>query len=194
MTTKTTKTEAPEDTEAPEVSESADLDTLASEPSFLTLESGFEVNVVRLKTRQLFKLLKVITRGVGPVLSNLSFSQETSTEEFTSTLLTAVLLAIPEAEDESIEFIRGMVEPANLIERPKSKPEKEVNAGLELELDDALTDNPELEDTVAIIERVIRVEAPHIQALGKRLAVLLRAQQMSTTAKQSASSLNSEKS
>lgn len=161
-----------------------DIDTLASEPVPVTLESGTEIEIVRLKTRQLMKLLKIITSGAASVLGELSFSADMDPEEFTGNLIGAVILAIPEAEDETIEFLQTMVAPKGLIVDPRTKPEQEVNIGLEDALRAELQ-NPELEDLVTILEQIFRNEGPHILALGKRLAVLLAVQKKAATAKAS---------
>ena len=183
-------------TPAPEpetsVAVSKDIDTIASEPVPLALESGFKINVERLRTRQTMKLLKILTAGAGDVLGTLRFSEDADTAEFTGQLLGAMLLAIPDAEEETVAFIRAMVNPRDLIEDARSKPEKEVNENLLAALDAEL-ENPELGDLVTIVEQIVKNEAPHILALGKRLALLLNVQQKSETAKQSASSKKSTK-
>lgn len=135
------------------------------------LSDGTSVIVNRLKTRETMKLLKILTRGAGYALRELSLDPEEP--DFAESLLLSMAFAIPEAAEETIEFVRVMVTPADLIQKPKSKPEKEVNAGLEDALDELL-DNPEIEDLMAIVTRVIQVEAPHIEALGKRLGLLLK--------------------
>lgn len=164
-----------------------DIDTLASEPTQLTLTSGIKIKVVRLKTRQLMKLLKILTSGAGSVLGSLKFSADMDPKEFTGSLIGAVILSIPEAEDETIDFIQTMVESDGLIVDPKSKPEKESNFELEKALRIEL-DNPELEDLTIILEEIVRNEAPHILALGKRLGQMLSAQKLSGTSKPNASS------
>lgn len=169
-----------------------DIDTIASEPTSLTLESGLEIKVERLKTRALMSLLKILTRGAAEVLGTIRFGNDTSQEEFTGQLIGAVILAIPEAEDETIEFINRMVSPAGVKDGRLSKADIQRNVELEMRLRDELKD-PELEDLVTIISEIITNEAPHMLALGKRLAVLLRAQQTSEAAKQSASSENDSK-
>ncbi len=146
-------------------------DTAVSTEGPLVLSNGLKVDVNRLKTRETMKLLKIITRGAGYALSSLDLSGDNS--EFAEALIVSVVLAIPEAENETIEFIQAMVRPTELVANPKSKPEKEVNAQIEDQLVEALQ-NPELEDLVSIITRVVHVEAPHIQALGKNLALLLK--------------------
>lgn len=169
-----------------------DIDTLASEPVAVRLESGTEILIERLKTRQLMRLLKIITRGAGDILGDLNFSADMEAEEFTGQLLGAVVLSIPEAEEETIDFIKTMVLPANLIADPKSKPEKEINMERMVALSNEL-DNPELDDLVTILEQIITNEAQHMLALGKRLAVLLKLQQKFTPAKRSVSSKKSSK-
>ncbi len=169
-----------------------DIDTIASEPIPLTLESGFEIKVERLKTRALMSLLKILTRGAAEVLSTIRFGDDTSQEEFTGQLIGAVILAIPEAEDETIEFINRMVTPAGLKQGNLSKSDIQSNVELESRLREELRD-PELEDLMTIVTEIVTNEAPHILALGKRLAVLLRAQQTSEAAKQSASSKKDSK-
>lgn len=169
-----------------------DIDTIVSEGTPLTLMSGFEIVVERLRTRQLMSLLKILTRGAGSVLGELRFSSDMDPQEFTGNLIGAVLLSIPEAEDETVEFINRMVSPAGLKEGRLTKDEILSNDDLEQELRSQLS-NPELEDLLTIMEQVITNEAPHILALGKRLAALLKVQTLSTTAKQSSSSKSVKK-
>lgn len=169
-----------------------DIDTIASEGTPLALESGLEITVERLRTRQLMALLKILTRGAGAILSEIRFSADTDAEEFTGQLLGAVILSIPEAEDETIEFLNKMVSPSGLREGRLTAADIEANDALITQLRKEM-DNPELEDLVTVVEQIIRNEGPHILALGKRLAVLLKAQQTSTTAKQRASSKSATK-
>jgi len=170
-----------------------DTDTLEAEPTLLALESGTSIKVERLKTRGLMALLKILTRGAAEVLPTLKFDVETSTEEFAGQLIGAIVLAIPEAEDETVEFINRMVSPANLHEGAKlTKVQQAENAQLDAELRLELVD-PEIDDLVTILEQIIKVEAPHIVALGKRLALLLQVQRTSAVAKQGASSKASSK-
>jgi len=169
-----------------------DIDTIAAEATPITLESGLEIKVERLKTRALMSLLKILTRGAAEVLGQLRFSEDTSQEEFTGQLIGAVILAIPEAEDETIEFINRMVSPAGIKEGRLSKDDIHKNVLLEERLRAELKD-PELEDLLTIVQEIVRVEAPHILALGKRLGALIQAQRPSAAEKQSASSANGSK-
>jgi hypothetical protein len=149
-----------------------DPDTKAEvEGGPITLSNGVKVDINRLKTRETLKLLKIITKGAGYALGAIDLSGDT--EDATQSLLIAVLMAVPEAEEETIDFVRALVAPAELISNPKSKAEKEINNDIIAKLVEA-TDNPELEDLVDIITAVVKAEAPHIQALGKRLGLLLK--------------------
>ncbi len=165
-----------------------DIDIIAADPTPLTLESGFEIHIERLRTRALMSLLKILTRGAAEVLPSLRFGEDVSQEEFTGQLLAAIVLAIPEAEEETIAFVNRMVTPAGLVTEGRlTKQDVINNAQLEEELRAQLND-PELSDLVTILSQIITVEAPHIIALGNQLGALLRVQQISATAKQSASS------
>jgi hypothetical protein len=139
----------------------------------IALSTGREVQVVRLQTRQLFRLLKVLTHGGAEALiRTLDFSKPT--EVFTQQLLMMVLFSIPDAENEAISFIQAMVRPKGI-----APPEVKRRTKKEVEDDDAAFDavrrelfNPPIEDTISIIEVVIRQESEDIQSLGKRLTGL----------------------
>jgi hypothetical protein len=161
--------------------ENPEIEALDPQPTSLALSSGTKIEVERLRTRQLMKLLRILTRGAGDLLGSLSINGETSTEEFAGQLIGAVVISIPEAEDETIAFIQSMVTPAGLVP-VRTRGDKEYNAKIGEALYDELQ-NPELDDLVTIIEQVVTNEADHILALGKRLAVLLRAQRQNSTAR-----------
>jgi len=161
-----------------------DTELITSDPEPLVLSTGTEVLVERLKTRQLMRLMKILTRGAGAALTDLNFDDSTSRDDFVAQLVMTVVFSIPEAEDETIDFVRSMVSPAGLIQgRGLSKPENEINASKYAEVDAEFM-NPELEDLVSVIERVANNERDHLTSLGKRLAVLLKTQQKSQAASQ----------
>lgn len=169
-----------------------DIDTITSQPHPLVLSSGRQVWVERLKTRQLMRLMKILTRGAGAALGDLRVSDTDTTADFVGQLVATILFAIPDAEDETVDFVRGMVTPVGLIQiqpggHALSKAEVEINQNLLVELDEEFS-NPELEDLVSVLEAVATVEAPHLVALGNRLAVLLKVQQSSRAAKKPAAS------
>ena len=154
----------------------SEIDRLDPEPAIVKLSTGYEVGIQRLKTRQFFRLLKVLTRGVGPavVQSGLDFSKDP--EAFGQSLLAMTLMAIPEAEQQFIEFLTSMCTPSGLHEahgRTRlSKQQLEDNQTAINDMVDELN-NPELDDLLDLAEAIVKQEAPEIQALGKRVASLL---------------------
>lgn len=152
---------------------SPDVDALDPTPEFLTLSTGTEVRIERLKTRQLFKLLKIVTVGAGSILGDIQLSADTDPMEFAGQLTGLLISSIPEADDEAIEFIQSMVTPTDLIQRPRGKEQREANDLREEEFAIEM-DNPEIEDVISILEAVIAAESGNIQALGKRLAAMFK--------------------
>lgn len=152
----------------------SELDRLDPDPATVKLSTGYEVGLQRLKTRQFFRLLKVLTRGVGPaMLQSLNFSEDP--EGFGRNLLAMTLMAIPEAEQQFIEFLQSMCKPIGLHEpdgRQLTKKEREENSDAITEMVEELN-NPELDDLLDLAEAIVKAEAGDIQALGKRVASLL---------------------
>jgi hypothetical protein len=152
---------------------SVDVDALVADPIPLSLVSGFPIKVERLRTRATMALLKILTRGAGEALLTLRIGPDMDAEQFTGVLLGAVLVSIPEAEDETIEFINKMVSPANLHEGPRITPgDRAWNEEQEEILRGELED-PELDDLMVIVSEIVKNEAPHVLALGKQLVALL---------------------
>ena len=153
----------------------SELDRIDPEGEIIALEDGTKVRVVRLRTRQFFRLMKVLTHGGGEALVKL-IDFNAPAEEFTQRLSMAVLFSIPDAEAEAVSFIQSMVRPPDVappeIERV-TKDKAEADDAKYAELHRKMF-NPPLEDTVSVIEQVIRQEAGDIQALGKRLAGLMK--------------------
>jgi len=152
-----------------------DVEVLSSDvdDEALVLLDGTKVYVQRLRTRQLFKLLKILTVGAADMLSNLSFSSETTEEDFAAQMVALIAVSIPEAEDEAIEFVRSMLLPEGIIERPRTRDERDQNEEKMTALAFAL-ENPELEDLFDIFNRIVRNEAPTIQSLGKKIRVMFQ--------------------
>lgn len=147
-----------------------EVDRLLDEPGGpLTLASGTVVTLRPLKLREFLKLLKIITRGAGTLLQDLQLDFEDATQ-FTQTLLAVVLFAVPEAEDETIEFIQTIVEPTELSGDLKEQAGQRLTLMRELE-------NPELEDMIEILTALIRAEGRDLQSLGKRLRVMFQTAQ-----------------
>jgi hypothetical protein len=135
------------------------------------LSTGFALGVRRMRTRQFFRLLRILTHGAGPALAQSQLNFGGDPAEFGQKLLMLVVMSIPDAEQETIAFLASMCEPAGLSGKQASQQTRQ-----EGESDKALWDrygeelhNPELDDTLDLIEVIVRQEAPELQALGKKL-------------------------
>ncbi len=150
----------------------SDIEVIVDEGEVVTLSSGLEINILPLKARQFFKLLKIVTHGAGAMIFNLNISSNDSPEEFGAKLLAVIGFAIPDAEDEVVEFILSIVKPTKEKSgRSLTKSELAENKRLDDELRTELY-NPELEDLLTIVEAIVHREAEDLQALGKRLMTM----------------------
>jgi|SRR6516225_2517082 hypothetical protein len=153
----------------------SELDRLDPEPVIVKMSTGFAVEVVRLRTRQFFRLLRVLTNGAGPAMMQAGLNFRDNPDDFTQKFLMLVLMSIPDAEQQAIMFLQSMLKPAGLADKPDSqltKQQKEDNQGLWDRFNEELF-NPELTDTIDLIEVMVRQEAPELQALGKRLQAMM---------------------
>jgi len=151
------------------MAKTTDIEVITAEGDTVTLASGTEVVIQPLKARQFFKLLRIITHGAGGMLLNVKFSPDDNPEEFGAKLLALVGFAIPDADEEVIDFLLSMVKPAGeKTGRTLNKQDREANKALVDQLVEELY-NPELEDLVTLIEAIVLREAEDLQALGKRL-------------------------
>lgn len=140
-----------------------ELDRLDPVAGPVTLSSGVEVDIMPLKARQFFKLLRIITRGGATMLPQMGLSMNMEDGAFAANLIGLVVFSIPEAEDEAVDFVRSMVDVKNaqLMEK-KFREERRIQLWQELE-------NPELDDLITIVEAVVLREADDLKSLGKRL-------------------------
>ena len=149
----------------------SELDRIDPQPSEVKLSTGFTVDVVRMETRQFFRLLRVLTHGAGPALAQAQLNFGGDPGEFGQKLLMLVIMSIPDAEQEAIGFLQSMCRPTGLTERRDgqlTKQENEANQALWARFTEELH-NPAPEDTLDLIEVIIRREVPELQALGKKL-------------------------
>lgn len=154
------------------------LDPVPGEP--IKLSTGLEVEITPMKTRQVFRLMRILTHGAGgAVLAGALDFNKDEPGQFIQKLLAIALMAIPDAESETIEFLASMCEPAGLVKPANAKQEltdeqKEANQALWDRLNTDLF-NPDPLDTVDLIERIIQTEGADLQALGKRLGRMMAA-------------------
>lgn len=133
------------------------------------LQNGTLVEVVPLRLRETMKLLKIVTRGGGPILEQLMGDMDLNDPTvFAQTLGALILMSIPEAENEAVEFIQSMVRPVDFDSLPQQEKISQLNA-LMIDLN-----NPDLDDVVTIVERVVRRESEDIRNLGKRIATAFK--------------------
>jgi hypothetical protein len=149
----------------------SELDRIDPQPETCKLSTGFEVDIVRMRTRQFFRLLRVLTHGAGPALTQAGLDFSAGAEEFGQKLLMLVVMSIPDAEQEAIGFLASMCRPAGVVDKPASQLTKQENEANQVLWDRYGTElhNPDLEDTLDLIEVIVRQEAPELQALGKKL-------------------------
>jgi hypothetical protein len=153
----------------------SELDRLDPQPVLCKMSTGFQLEIVRMRTRQFFRLLRVLTHGAGPALTQAGLDFSADAAEFGSKLLVLVVMSIPDAESEAVQFLSSMCRPAGVVEKPASqltKQETEANQALWAQFAEELH-NPELTDTLDLIEIIIIQEAPELQALGKKLQTVL---------------------
>jgi hypothetical protein len=154
----------------------SELDRLDPEPLTHKLTTGFAVEVQRLKTRQLFRFLKILTHGAGPALMQSSLNFDEGEEVFGQRLFALMVVSIPDAETDAIAFLSSMCEPLGITKRKPgkafTKQETEDNRVLFEQFSEEFF-NPDIDDTIDLIEIIVKREAPEIQALGKRLAGLM---------------------
>lgn len=155
----------------------SEIDRLDPESTVIELSSGISAKVLPLRMRQLFKLLRIVTRGGAAYLPALRDAlmlsgEEDAAEAFGTQLIAIAMLALPEAEDEAVAFIQSVVEPIGL--RPgRDKQTKEQNTQLQVVLEAELF-NPDIGDVVTIIETVVHQEKDDLVVLGKRLAAMFK--------------------
>lgn len=148
----------------------SELSALDSTPGSVTLSTGTQIDILDLKAKQFFKLLKIITRGPGLALvsggTNLLTGEP---EEVMGRLLGILVISIPEAYDETIDFISSMIRPSGLrLTTAINKEAKQHNTVLWDRLA-ADMENPEMEDLLIVLEAVIAREAADLSALGKKV-------------------------
>ena len=141
-----------------------DVQRLVPDPNEpVTLADGTRVRVKPLRLREFLAMLKIVTRGAAMAMGSVRL--DTNDEDFAQSLISLFLFAIPEAEDEAVDFIRLMVEPVG----PFAEGEREAADAKIFEY----LNNPELEDLVTVVEAVVQREGKDLRALGKRLGKML---------------------
>jgi hypothetical protein len=156
------RVEPPEDGEssaAPPAPEAeSDLGEIAPEPGGVVTIGGhspegpIDVRVNRLRTIEFLALMRALVAGAGPAVAEMDFSSDR--EEAVGEIVALCLMAIPEAGVLFVDFIDKVTVPA--VPTTDGKARERVHRE---------TRNPELEDTLAILEMVAIQEVDDIQGL-----------------------------
>jgi hypothetical protein len=175
MTARKTPLEVVEDTPTPveegyepptDPSPDEDIERILPGPGEpVTLESGTLVFINPLKLREFLAMLKIVTRGAAMALGSVQL--DVTDEAFGQSMISLFLFAIPEAEEEAVDFVRLMVRPYGPHSGAFGSDEELIRATRELDIE---LDNPSLEDLFTIIEVVINRESKDLRRLGKRLS------------------------
>lgn len=134
---------------------SGGLDTILPEPGTVTVD-GVRCQINRLRMRELMKLVRVLTTGVGDGLSRLDYSA--GDDAFAQQLLGLAIVGIPEAEDEFAELLQAVVVPVD------PRYSEQVREAM---------DNPEADLLVDIIQLVVAQEQESFGALLGKLRNLI---------------------
>lgn len=136
-----------------------DLEGILPAEEELLIE-GIPATVKRLKAKEFFALLRILTNGMGANIANVDFGSDK--EEVKAHFLGLFIAAVPNAADEFVDFLHLVVEPKN------SQQTGELNRAMV---------NPELETVIDVLTVVAEQEAPDIADLvGKAQAALKKIQ------------------
>lgn len=113
-------------------------------------DGGVKVHVNRLKTREFLALLRFLSKGLGPAVAELSFTTDDE-EALAGEMIGTLIVALPEATDEFMLFVQAVVTPVGKDDAARVKSEM---------------DNPDIDDLMAIGERVITQEIPDLRRLA----------------------------
>lgn len=133
----------------------------------VTLLDGTVINIRPIKMREMFALLKIVTRGAAISMGALPLSMiQDSDDQFLQTITALLINAIPEADQEVCEFLRIVTEP--VAPDGKWNSDEELRAA-EDHLSDLFLINPEIEDVMDILTIVAYRESRDMQRLVKKV-------------------------
>jgi hypothetical protein len=142
-------------------------------PDTYQLSSGLVIGIEDLKTRQFFRLVRILTHGAPNYLDQGIMSVFAGeSEDMVEQLITMILFSIPEAEDQTMDFLASMVKPLDLHQPARTKAEKAENLEKWARVESALL-NPALEDTVGIVSAIISRESGNLKSLGNQLMSMI---------------------
>lgn len=123
-------------------------------------EGAVLVRVNRLRTIELLMLLRALSAGVGPALAEVDFTDDT--DENVGLMVGLIITGMGEAGPQVMDFLRAVVKPVGKDD--KARVSKEMV-------------NPDIEDTLEIVERIVAQEMPDFERLlGKAQTMFERMQ------------------
>jgi hypothetical protein len=155
------------DTTDPQPTLADEMDALVPDTGASILIGGVPCTVNRIRTREMLALLRILTRGLGPMIQPMLDQIDwSSTEGTVGHLGGMIVIASAEAPDATIEFVRSVVTP----EYDRDKDLTEQNMAFV-----QAVDNPDPVVIIDIIDRVVEQEREDIAALvGKAKAVFAK--------------------
>jgi hypothetical protein len=148
--------------------EVVDLGPIVPDEAPLTVE-GVAARVGRLRSREVFALAKIISAGLGGGIPNLDFDDE---EELKGQVVGLMIVALPNAVEETVAFLMSVVHPVN------SKDERKLRS---------ILNNPAPGDLIKIVEVLVDQEAGdlidlvgNVQAVATKIRGLYRDRKTTT--------------
>jgi hypothetical protein len=119
--------------------------------------AGVKCHVRHLKMREFFRVMGIVTNGIGPAVTQIRWNDAEDPEQMGAIMLSAFIMALPNQADEFIVLMRDMIEPVGGPEEMRK-----VHAHLL---------NPEVDDLFPVIDAIITNERENVyQLLGKARA------------------------
>lgn len=101
--------------QAPEVAEAEnDAELILPDPGGKIVIAGKDCRVKRFRTRELLAFIRVLLRGIGPDLNEVAKAVDTKDrKQMEADLLGIMVVALPNAFDEFVDFLGTVVEPVD---------------------------------------------------------------------------------
>lgn len=142
---------------------SKDLDVIDPDPTDTIDVEGIQSRVRRLRSREFFALMRVLTAGLGQNLSNIKIDTE-NPDQMTGDIVALFILAVPEATNEFADFC------AIVVEAVDPKEQQDLYKRME---------NPDPGVLIDVLERIATQEKDDLFTLwGKAQAALSRIQSL----------------
>lgn len=133
-----------------------DIEVILATPTDLQVE-GIPAQVKRLKSREFFALLRVLTNGLGSSIHLFKLDTK-NPSALQAEIVAMAVMAIPNAFDDFVDFVQHIVDAKD----PKRTPDLK-----------ALLENPEIDVIIDVITVLAEQEKDDIVALGGKAKAAL---------------------